>query len=123
MLLGCLHLTGGPYAVLQVCAWASMLVTYSEDAGLVQAARDTFSGERPCDLCCMIDAAKKAEGGNEAPILPSVRLKLLQEMLPVALTAVRAPAGDEISISLPRHVRGGHPIEAPAPPTPPPRIA
>lgn len=52
--LGCLHLVGGPVAVLQVVAWAGMLARYTAEDGLVQGVTDTFSGERPCSLCLKV---------------------------------------------------------------------
>ncbi|MBK1829006.1 hypothetical protein JIN81_18365, partial [Haloferula rosea] len=33
--LGCMHLLGGPIAILQTVAWASMLVSYSVEDGLL----------------------------------------------------------------------------------------
>ncbi len=62
-----------------------MLVSYSQEDGLVQAAKDTFSGERPCKLCCKIAEAKKAEPETKGPAAPAPTLsfgKIVQDMLP-----------------------------------------
>lgn len=65
--LGCLHLLGGPVAILQVIAWAGMLVTYTAEDGLAQGVTDTFSGERPCPLCLTV---REMEREQDAPALP-----------------------------------------------------
>ena len=38
-----------------------MLVTYSQVDGLAKGAIDTFSGERPCELCVRISKAKSED--------------------------------------------------------------
>ena len=60
-LLACIQLAGGPYAVAQLYAWVGMLVTYSQADGLAKGAIDTFSGEKPCELCVKISKAKSEE--------------------------------------------------------------
>ncbi|TVR08802.1 MAG: hypothetical protein EA401_13520 [Planctomycetota bacterium] len=55
MLLALL-MTCGPQGLLQGIAWSGMLVSYSLQEGLEQGWRDTFSGERPCDLCVALQA-------------------------------------------------------------------
>lgn len=59
---------GGPLVLLQLIAWAGMLVSYTAEDGLVRGMKDTFSGERPCALCKHIEAAESEES---APALPS----------------------------------------------------
>ena len=69
-----IHLVGGPYALVQTYAWAGMLVSYSKEDGLLQGAKETFSGEKPCALCCKIAEAKKADSdhgkSNDLPASP-----------------------------------------------------
>jgi hypothetical protein len=80
VLLGCLHLVAGPYALLQMFAWTTMFIDYSKENGLIQGAKDTFSGEKPCELCCKIKAAEKQE--KQSPLqLPAERLTKLTEGL------------------------------------------
>jgi hypothetical protein len=80
VLLGCLHLIAGPYALVQVFAWTTMLIDYSKETGIIQGAKDTFSGEKPCRLCCKIKAAEKQE--KRSPFqLPAERLIKLTEGL------------------------------------------
>jgi hypothetical protein len=45
--LGCLHLCGGHYGVVQALAWSKMLVDYSQRDGLVEGAIKTFDGKHP----------------------------------------------------------------------------
>jgi len=81
-LLFCLQLVGGPYALLQVYAWGTMITAYSKESGILQGTKDTFSGEKPCHLCCKITEAKKAdvEKKQEAPT-PTAPTKLSLEFL------------------------------------------
>ena len=114
-------MAGGPYSILQGYAWIGMLVSYSQQDGIVQAAKDTFSGERPCKLCCKIAQERQQEQTKDpiAPVSP-LSLKLVQEMLPARATVLTHPAGTE----LPPVVFPG--IQVPAdfpkasPPVPPP---
>lgn len=122
--LGCLQLAGGPFCAMQIYAWAGMLVTYSQDGGIVKAAKETFSGEKPCALCCHIAAEQKKDSERPEPIAPvsgSQLAKQLQEMI---------PAG-EIHLTFPRPcepppvpfagVELSNGDAANAPPVPPPR--
>lgn len=105
---------------MQVYAWAGMLVSYSQDDGLLKAAKDTFSGEKPCELCCKIAEAKKEAPGKE-PLAPTVSGKLLQDMIASEVVTAVPPRFDDLpnlgfpGMSLP--VEKG----TAAPPTPPPR--
>ena len=111
--------------MLQVYAWANMIVAYSQDDGIAKAARDTFSGEKPCALCCKIASAREADRSGKSdplvPLPPDLLSKLVQQMLPmselrlaelfprdVALPAFAGPPGAD------------EPARA-APPIPPPR--
>lgn len=59
--------SGGHWTVLQTIAWTRMLVEYSRDASLVEAARETFSGERPCAMCKKIREGRQQEE-NRSPL-------------------------------------------------------
>lgn len=122
--LGCLHLAGGPYSLMQAYAWAGMLVSYSKDDGLLQAAKDTFSGEKPCELCCKIAEAKKADPAQEKKDLPLPTApsgKLLQDFLPSEIVFLKPPRFTDFSSpSFPGFLM---PVETSgaSPPLPPPR--
>lgn len=123
--LGCLHLAGGPYSLMQVYAWAGMLVSYSKHDGLLQGAKDTFSGEKPCELCCKIAAAKKTDSSPEKKDLPLPSSaspgKLLQDFLPCEIVSVKPPRfTDSPSLPFPGLCV---PLETAgaSPPVPPPR--
>ncbi|WP_353568376.1 hypothetical protein [Haloferula sargassicola] len=66
VVLGCVHLLGGPAALVQGIAWASMLVNYSAQDGLAQGVKDTFSGEKPCALCLKAAAMEKQQSDSPA---------------------------------------------------------
>ena len=106
--------------MVQTYAWAGMLVSYSKEDGLLKGARETFSGEKPCALCCKIAEAKKSDGkSKELPVSPTV--KLLKEMLPSSPLALSSPRSTEApKVMFPGM---GLPVEtsASAPPVPPPR--
>ncbi len=57
--LASLCMVGGNLFLLQLAAWSWMLTTYSAEDGLASAIRDTFSGDRPCELCKAISEIKK----------------------------------------------------------------
>lgn len=104
-LLFCLQLVGGPYAVLQIYAWGTMITAYTKESGILKGTRDTFSGEKPCHLCCKITEAKKAdaEKKREAPT-PTSPTKLSQEFLAARDESLVPP----ISESLPPVTFFGH---------------
>ena len=91
--LGCLHLVGGPYAAIQVFAWSTMLVDYSNKDGLAQGLKDTFSGEKPCSLCKKIKSAKQTDKTDKTPLTPASQLssKVLQEMIPATNLVISCP--------------------------------
>jgi hypothetical protein len=94
-ILGCLHLIGGPYAAIQVFAWSTMLVDYSNQDGFAQGFQDTFSGEKPCSLCKKIESVKQTEHEDKVPLTSPSQLssKMLREMIPVADLVVLPPHG------------------------------
>lgn len=101
-----------------------MLISYSQEDGWVKAAKDTFSGDKPCDLCCKIAEGREAESKNPGdpvkPPLSPVSAKLLHEMLPSEVTALAPPAGiDYFFPSLPGPKLSPGCAKA-SPPVPPP---
>ena len=93
LLLGCLHLVGGPCALIQVYAWANMLATYSQETSLAQATVDTFSGEKPCCLCKKIAAAKSSQSESEKETLPfaTSATKAFQDLFPPTIASLSDP--------------------------------
>lgn len=120
-LLGCLHLCGGHWGVLQGVAWSRMLVDYSAEHGLLEGARQTFDGEHPCCMCESIAKGKKQESERKPDSLTSSAL-VLKEAPPakaVALPPVRVlelPA-PSLAAELPAPLSPGE-----GPPVPPPRF-
>ena len=55
------QLIGGHWAVLQVTAWAGMLVKYSAAEGIEVGIAKTFDGKHPCSLCLSIAKDKQTE--------------------------------------------------------------
>jgi len=63
----CCALVLGPQFFLQLGAWGWMVGTYAQEDGIEQAIRETFNGERPCELCKIIQATET----SEQPITPN----------------------------------------------------
>jgi hypothetical protein len=99
-----------------------MLVSYSKTEGLIQGAKDTFSGEKPCELCCKIAAARKGDVGKEETPLPLPSLgKLLQDFVLLDLPSVLPPRADEYHLPPFPGISPSDCVLATAPALPPPR--
>lgn len=61
----CLSL-GLHWAVIQGIAWTTMLVSYSQSDGLIQAVTKTFDGQHPCPLCEAVEEGNGKTGGKDA---------------------------------------------------------
>jgi hypothetical protein len=119
--LGCLHLIGGPSSILQVYAWANMLVSYSQERSFSEAVTDTFSGEKPCGLCEKIASSKSTDKENQNAPLPPGSPKLFQDLFPPTLVSLKDPFPSPFP--QPAFLAGAAPLSPPAagPPVPPPR--
>ena len=83
---------------MQVYAWTGMLVSYSKTDGLLKGTKDTFSGEKPCELCSKIAAAR--ENGTDPdkhrdPLTPLPFGKLLQDMVELEWPSLAVPRGTD----------------------------
>ncbi len=102
-----------------------MLVSYSQDGGIVKAAKETFSGEKPCALCCKIATARQAaQEENKEPLAPvsdSKLAKQLQEMIPA--TDIHMVFSRPVALPPVRFIgiRFYNGMASASPPTPPPR--
>ena len=56
--------------MLQLGAWAHMIVKYSQQSGLVSGISQTLDGEHLCPICKAIQKGKKQEE-KKAPLLNS----------------------------------------------------
>ena len=75
-LLFVLCLTIGPKSLMQISAWGVMIVEYSEGSTLGSAIEDTFSGNRPCDMCISLSKTP-----SEKPDLLLSQGMILKNML------------------------------------------
>ncbi len=110
--------------MLQCVAWAGMLWSYSEEDGLMQAAQDTFSGEKPCHLCVAIAESQRLEDKTpeSMPIKGLEKLKELQPLQAPGQLALKSPMTIELMIALyvdPAPLLG---LERERPISPPPRL-
>jgi hypothetical protein len=105
---------GGPWTIMQVTAWTTMLAGNLRSRSFSEAVTCTFDGQHPCSLCNAIAAQKKSESKSEAtPALERI------EFLPMTESfAMAEPA------SIPLRILATFPgrfLEE-QPPTPPPRL-
>ena len=68
--LAFLQLLGGHWAILQAGAWAGMVVSYSQQSGLMAGVSQTFDGGHPCPICKAIQDGQKGEQ-KKSPLLTS----------------------------------------------------
>lgn len=61
----------------QVVAWVGMIVDYSlEEASLSEGLKQTFSGEKPCNLCEAIDESQKGEPDQKKSNSPTTKVSV-----------------------------------------------
>lgn len=54
-----------------------MVVSYSQDSTIEQAFKETFGGERPCDMCKIITAVDETEQETPLNVNESSKLTLM----------------------------------------------
>lgn len=74
-------MAGGPYAVVQLYAWANMLVAYSQETSISEAVVDTFSGKKPCHLCEKISEARSSDSEKEIPEPVQLSQKIFHDLI------------------------------------------
>ena len=120
--LACLQLCGGPLGLLQGVAWAKMLVSYSQQDGVVEGVKKTFDGDHPCAMCRAIASAKANETERPADTSPTLDMGKLAKTFSLWTepVAVRHGVFDlyVLQRAVPPAVDG---CDSAAPPTPPPR--
>ncbi len=124
VLTGCLHLCGGHYGVMQMFAWGKMIVDYSAEKGLVEGMKDTFGGERPCELCASIAEAKKSDSTSpENPWKSQLKKLELKNLLSTEQLAASKPRYDDFIPPGYADPRTFSPVFRKSPDTPPPRFS
>lgn len=61
LLVACSTSMQGPLDALQLVAWTTMIVDYSQEKGLKEGLQQTFSGEAPCSLCLSISDSRETQ--------------------------------------------------------------
>lgn len=110
---------GSHWAVLQTMAWASMLISYSQNAPFVEAVVKTFDGKHPCRMCLQIRAGRQQER-QEPHNAPSIKLEKMPDVIP-AVAQTMLPSALAKATDLVPTVPRLHLDFVEAPPTPPPR--
>lgn len=49
------------FEVKQLRAWADMIIDYTSDSGFSTAFEETFSGEKPCEMCVSLTLEKTTD--------------------------------------------------------------
>ena len=68
-----------------------MLVDYSQEDGLLQGARDTFSGEKPCALCCKLKSSESRQPKNPVEVPTKLSTKLGEQLMRTADVVIPSP--------------------------------
>ncbi len=105
---------GGHFALVQTFAWGNMLFEYSRAASLSEAARKTFDGGHPCEMCKLV---KKSRENEERKPLVKAEAKL-HVVLPVAVR-LKEPVSAEYSVELPDSPGSFREVYPPLPHRPP----
>lgn len=102
--------------LLQLGAWTWMVASYAQESSIEQAFKETFSGDRPCEMCKLITAVDEAQEETAVNIAESSKLTLLFELAkPIQ---IHVPKQDVCNVRY--AIR--HPKDAlRSVPTPPPR--
>jgi hypothetical protein len=97
LLIGTLFVSlGGHLALLQTVAWGNMLRDYSRGTSLKEAAKMTFDGEHPCELCKVVKKSKQEEKKK-----PLVKAEAKMEVALPALVRLKPPRGVPVSVPVP----------------------
>jgi len=102
--------------VLQISAWAGMMVEYSRDNSFMDAAEMTFDGDHPCSMCKAIEKEQTKPGDDSISATSLSRLLLYQES-PVDWIHTFCPLEDL------RHMKITSSNVSTQPEVPPPRSA
>jgi hypothetical protein len=106
---------GGPLAVLQGVAWATMIRDYSRIGSVTAALEKTFDGKHPCAMCKKIASQRSHE--EKAPV--SVKAEKKAEVFIASGTSI-VPLPIVRSFSYPPHPFVNLPEHLSAPPVPVP---
>ena len=108
--------------MVQLYAWANMLVTYSQETSISEAVVDTFSGEKPCHLCEKISEAKSSDPENEEPKPVQLSQKIFQDLQAPSLVGLHDPFSSPLPPITFSAVADAHDCAANGPLAPPPRV-
>lgn len=88
-----LYGTGAHWAALQSAAWAGMIATRVSESSWAEAVSSTFSGEKPCQFCKIVEKGSTAEQGPSL-LRPGPGLDLIVSVgtLLNAVLSVNTPA-------------------------------
>ena len=106
---------GGPWAMLQTVAWASMIVDYSRNGALTEAVQKTFDGRHPCAICTEIQKSRRSEKKHEA-----LQLVKKIELFDQQIAAWVFPSASSLSLTVSDSFSDAR---SHAPSVPPPRVA
>lgn len=116
LVIGALFVSvGGHYVLLQTVAWGNMLFSYSQNESFAEAARKTFDGDHPCEMCKLVKESREKENQRKPQAKAEAKLDVV---LPVAVR-LKTPAGDPHSAELPPYGRSIHEFRGPVPHRPP----
>lgn len=74
--------------MLQTVAWTTMIVSNVQKSEISAAIRDTFSGEKPCRLCHLVQDGREQEQQLPATVTSD---KKVEKFLKLAISPLRPP--------------------------------
>ena len=118
LLIGTLFVSlGGHLVLLQTLAWGNMLMSFSRTESITEAAKMTFDGEHPCELCKAVKQTKKEE--EKKPLLKSEAK--LEIILPASIS-LKTPIGIPVVVLVPGYSGSASDVSLGVP-LQPPRVA
>jgi hypothetical protein len=113
--------TGGHWDLTQAFAWGKMFATYSKSMSFSTALKKTFSTEGMCDICRLVDDAKKQESESAPGTAPDASGKSFAKLFHVFAPADLKPAALPVLLPLSPNDHVAPSADRAAPPLPPPR--
>jgi hypothetical protein len=86
-----LYGTGAHWAAVQAVAWGGMIAARAPERGMAEAVAETFSGEKPCGVCLIVDRAARPASELSAAMPSAHFIAVMSPALAPAAVAVPVP--------------------------------
>jgi hypothetical protein len=110
------QVAGGHWIAAQSLAWAGMLVTYTQEHGVIEGVDRTFDGHHPCRVCKIVKEGRDQE--EKQPLTSDAFKKKVEPFSLSAFPKVAAPPAVPQNFPPPPHVAALSRRDAPPKPVP-----